>query len=181
MLGKISTTFIAALALLLPSLQAGPSSKTTDFHKAAEVASLMDRVESNAIDMRAQAARLRSYTRAPQQYSWQLHAEELNRISGELDRVAGLIDELMPMKPVMTYRQAAAFNHLISLSAQVSTVTEEAIAIVNQEKAKLRVAHPDYEKKVNAIYDHADMIASHADTVEDWAELIENIQDATDD
>ena len=179
MLTKIATTMMMTMALVAMPLSA--AEKSTDYHKAAQVASMMDRIEMNALDMREQAGRLKTFNRAPQLHSWEVHAAELSRISNELDNVASLIKELKPMKPYMTFRQAAAFNHLISLSAEASDVTEDAIEMVNTEKEKLNVAHPDYEKKVNAIYDHADMIATHADNVEDWAEFIEELSDSSDD
>jgi len=176
----LTTTLLALVALAAPALRA-ENQAGTDFHKAAEVAGVMDRLESNALDVRQQAARLRSYNRTPTLYSWELHADELNRISGEMEQIAALVQELTPIKPYMTFRQAAAFNHIVSLSARLSDATEEAIAVVNDQKARLRVGHPDYTTKVDAIYDHADLIAAHADSVEDWAEFIEELSNASDD
>ena len=181
MLTRLATTFTVAMALAASPLLADNHKESTDFHKSAQVSSLMERVQSNALDMREQAARLRMYNRTPQMHSWKLHADELNRIAGGLDNIAGLIGELEPLKPYMTLRQAAAFNHLVTLSAEAADVSEGAIHIVNTEREKLRVAHPDYETKVEAIYDHADMIAAHADSVEDWAEFIEEMSESSDD
>ena len=176
MLLKITTTLFMALALVAPSLQA-------DHHesKQGEVSALMARIESNALDMRQQAARLKTYNRTPQMYSWEIHTDELGRISAELGNIATLMKELKPMKPHMTFRQNTAFNHIVSLSTAASTVTGKAIKIVNTEREKLRVAHPDYETKVDAIYNHADMIAAHADSVESWADFFEDLQKSSDD
>ena len=182
MLVRIGICTMLAMALAAPPLQADRHNETTtDFHKAAKVSNLMARVESNALDIREQAARLRSYNRTPQLYSWELHADELNRISGELDRMADLVAELKPLKPNMTFRQNAAFNQIVSLSASVSDATKQAIQTVNTEKEKLAVAHPEYEKSVNTIYDEADRIVAHADNVEAWAEFIEELQESSDD
>ncbi|MEZ5361677.1 MAG: hypothetical protein R2748_04860 [Bryobacterales bacterium] len=166
-----------ALALTVSPLAADHHKEQTNFHKASEVASLIDRVESNALDIREQAARLRTYNRTPQLYSWELHADELNRVRAELDRMATLIQDLEPLKSGMTLRQDAAFNRIVSLSAEMSDATAKAIEIVNTEKEKLEVGHPDYEQQVDAIYDKADTVISNAETVEDWAELIEKIQE----
>lgn len=172
MLARLTTSMCLALALIAPSLQADHH-KTNN--KQAMVSSMMARIESNALDMREQSARLRTYNRAPQLHSWEIHADELNRISAGLDNVSELVKKLQPMKSDMTFRQTAAFNHIISLSAAMSDVAENAIKTVNTEREKLSVAHPDYEKKVDALYNHADMIAAHADSVEAWADFFEDL------
>ena len=176
MFAKLTTSLFLALALMSPSLQA-------DHHEnpQAKVSQLMERIESNALDMRQQAARLKTYNRAPQMHSWEIHADELRRISGELDNVADLMKKLTPMKTEMTFRQTAAFNHMISLSSALSDVTGKAIKTVNTDRAKLSVGHPDYETKVNAIYEHADMIAAHADSVESSADFFEDLREASKD
>lgn len=171
MLARLTTSLFVALALVAPSMQA-------DHHEnpQAKVSMLMEQIEINALDIREHAARLRTYNRSPQMHSWEIHSTELSGLSAELDDVAALIKDLQPMKSKMTFRQAAAFNHMISLSAALSDVTEKAIHIVNTEREKLQVAHPDYDTKVDAIYDHADMIVAHADSVEAWADFFEDLQ-----
>ncbi|MBI1357862.1 MAG: hypothetical protein GC160_26290 [Acidobacteria bacterium] len=178
MLIRIATACTLAMALIAPALHAGTH---TDFHKAAQVSNLMSRVKSNAVDIREQAGRLRSYNRTPDLYSWELHADELNRVRGELDRLAGLIKDLKALEPNMTLRQSAAFNQVVTSSAKASDAAQNAIKILNTHKEKLRVASPDYEKAVNGIYDNADEIAAHADTVEAWSDLIQDLKDASDD
>ncbi len=176
MLTKITTSLLLAMALVAPSLKADHHQDTQ-----AQVSELMARVESNALDMRQQAARLQTYNRTPQMHSWKLHADELTRISAELDRVGELMADLKPMKDAMTFRQAAAYNKIVSLSTAAADVTGKAIKIVNTDREKLEVAHPDYAKKVNAIYEHADMIAAQADSVESWADFFEDLTDPSDD
>lgn len=166
-----TTSLLLAMALVAPSLKADHHQNTQ-----AKVSELMARIESNALDMRQQAARLQTYNRTPQMHSWELHADELRRISAEIDRVGELMADLKPMKKDMTFRQAAAYNEMVSLSAAAADVTENTIKIVNTDREKLQVAHPDYAKKVNAIYEHADKIAAQADSVESWADFFEDLK-----
>jgi Mg2+ and Co2+ transporter CorA len=171
-----TSPLLLAVALVAPSLMA-------DHHDnpQAQISSQMATIESNALDMREQAARLTTYNRTPQSHSWQLHADELRRISANLDRVGAIMDELKPMKAKMTFRQAAAYNKIVSLAVGAADATQEAIDIVGSEREKLRVAHPEYKKKVQSIYDHADQIAAHADNVEAWSDFLEDLKDSSDD
>ncbi len=164
---KMQVIQIAAgvLALVL----AGPL--VAAHHKTDEAASLLARIESNIDDIHTQSDRLMTYDRAPEQYDWQLHASELNRIRSEADVIAGLVKEFNGIKADATYRQRYAFNQVVSLMAKISDSTEGAIKVLNDSKSKVEMAHPDYTSKVEAIFDTSGKALSVLDVAESWFEL----------
>ena len=164
--------FALALALVVPGW--------TAHHKTEEAASILERVESLTYDIREQAARIRTYNRAPELHSWQLHASELGRIESETDEIADLLDDFKGIKQDASQRQNYAYNKVIGLMSDISDQTTAAIRIVNTDREKLTVAHPDYTSKIDAIYDHADEAIEAIGIAEDLGELMETWKSESD-
>jgi len=159
-----SATALAVL-LLTPALWAT--------HQTEEAASVLQRIEANAIDIRNHAARLQTFARQPQMVSWETHAFEISRIRHATNDMAELLGDFKDLKPYATKRQNKAFNVLVSKAEILSDNAEKAIKIVNQEKEKLVVPHPEYEKAVSALYDDADNIVAAVGLAESWDEVRE--------
>ena len=154
-----------AMMLLTPALWAA--------HKTEEAASVLQRIEANALDIRSHAGRLQTFARQPQMVSWETHAFEISRIRHATNDMAELLGEFKDLKPHATERQNKAFNVLVPKAEKLSDNAEKAIKIVNQEKQKLEVGHPDYEKTVSALYDGADNIVAAVGLAESWDEVRE--------
>jgi hypothetical protein len=131
---------VAAALMLAPTLKADSS-----LEKASM---LLQRVEANAIDARHDAARLRTFTRSPGLHSWQLHAAELTQIKERVNEIGELMGEFKAIKDQASNRQNKAFNAAVSQAAELADATEDALKIVNQDKQKVEMAHPD-RKRVN--------------------------------
>ena len=159
-----------ALALVLSG------TLTAAHHKAEEAASLLSRIESNIDDIHLQSDRLMTYNRAPDEYDWQLHSSELQRISSEAEAIADLMKEFNNIKSDATYRQRYAFNQVFTMMAKISDSTEGAIKVLNASKSKVEVAHPDYASKVEAIFEVSGDALSLLDVAESWFELQESWQ-----
>lgn len=157
-----------ALALISPL--------TAKDFKVEQAASLLSRIESNMHDIREQSDRLMSYNRAPEQYDWQLHASELERIRSEAGDTAELMKEFNGIKNEATYRQRYAFNQVFSLMAKLSDSAESAIKVLNDDHAKVEIAHKDYASKVESVFDLADEAIRILDVSESWFELQESWQ-----
>lgn len=166
-LTKLAGTFLA-LVLTIPAVAA--------HHKQDEAASLLSRIESNIQDIREQSDRLMTYNRTPDQHDWLLHASELRRISEEADVIADLMKKFNAIKSDATYRQRYSFNQVFSLMAKISDSTETAIKLVNDDKTKVELAHPDYASKVESVFDSAGEAISVLDVAESWFELQESWQ-----
>lgn len=154
-----------AMVLLTPALWAT--------HKTEEAGSVLQRIEANALDIRTHAARLQTFARQPQMVSWETHAFEFSRIRQATNDMAELLGEFKELKPYATERQNKAFNVLMPKAEKLSDNAEKAIKIVNQQKQKLEVGHPDYEEAVSALYDGADNIVAAVGLAESWDEVRE--------
>jgi hypothetical protein len=168
MLRKTIVLPVVAVALLLsPILKA-------DSHDGFEKASvLLERVETNAIDVRHDAARLKTFMRFPGQHSWQIHAAELGQIRERVNEIGELMSDFKSIRGQASDRQNKAFNAAVIKSAELADVTESAIRMVNQDKQKVEMAYPDYESKVTKIYDLADHVVAAIGFAESWDEVIE--------
>ena len=166
MLRKVLVLPIAAAALML-----SPTLKANSGFETASV--LLQRVEANAIDARHDAARLKTFTRSPGLHSWQLHAAELTQIKERVNEIGELMGEFKAIKDQASDRQNKAFNAAVSQAAELAGVTEDALKIVNQDKQKVEMAHPDYETKITKIYDLSDHVVAAIGFAESWDEVVE--------
>lgn len=152
-----------AMLLLAPVLWANSQTE--------KAASVLERIEANAIEIRNHAARLQTFAREPDMVSWETHAFELNRIRTATNDMAELLGEFKDLKPAATARQNKAFNTLLPKSENLSKNVEKAIKIVNRDKSKLEVGYPAYQKAVSALYDDADNVVAAVDLAESWSEV----------
>ncbi len=142
-------------------------------HNIEQASLLLQRVEVNALDARDHAARLKSYMRFPTLYSWQTHVFELGRVRDATNDIAEAMGEYKDLKPYATPRQNKAFNYAVLEAEKLSDVVSKAIRIANEDKTKLEVAHPEYEKAIAEIYDRADRVAAAIGFAESWEEVQE--------
>lgn len=163
---------IQITGVMLALIVASPSMAA--HHKAEEAASVLELIESNVRDIREQASRIQSYNRVPNMHDWRLHNSEFIRINAETERIAELMESFKELRSDATARQAIAFNKLVPVMANLRESANQAIEIINDEKEKLLVAHPDYASKVNAVYDGADEAITILDVAESWFELRES-------
>lgn len=167
MITRISMLLTLALAAVMftPSLEAGSSAKDASI--------LLQRIEANAFDVREHAARLKTYNRFPGQHSWQIHTFELQRIKERMSDIAKLVGEFKHIKDDASERQNKAYNYVVPESVKVSELTEKALRIADNQEEKLEVAHPDYAKTIDQIYDRADQIVAAIGLAESWQEVKE--------
>ncbi len=161
---------VAAMSIpLLLAVALAPTMRAQEYANEANV--LLQRIEANAVDVRENAAKLKTYARFPGEYDWQVHADQLGRIRADVNSVADLLGQFEKNKDEVMMRQDKAVNFIIPEAAELSNSVEEAIHIVNNQKQKLEVGHPEYNKQINAIYDHADKIVAAVGLAESAEEI----------
>lgn len=142
-------------------------------HKVEEASVLLQRIESNAMGARYHAAKLKTFTAQPTLHPWQIHTAELQQVKAQVNEIAELLGDFKEIKAHASMRQMKAFNALLPEAVKTSDLVEKAIQIVNNEREKLEVAHPDYENTVEGIYDGADRVVAAVGFAESWEEVKE--------
>lgn len=144
MFRKKVSLFAAAVAVMLLAAPLAASHKV----KVEEASVLLQRIESNAMAARHHAARLKNFTAFPGMHSWRAHSAELGFIKSGANDMADLLAEFKNLKTHASKRQNKAFNYALPEATKLSTLVEEAIRIVNDQKHKIEIAHPDYENTI---------------------------------
>lgn len=168
---KRLTRDFAAPLIALTALLFAPTVRAGD-HATQQGAAILERIEATAVDVRNQAARLQSYLRNPTMHSWEIHADELNRMDAGLDSISDRLGELKAIRDDVSHSQRAAFNRVVTASTELSTHIEEAVEILNSQRAKVVVGHPDYDKHVQEAYGLADEMVAAADSAEEWRDFL---------
>jgi hypothetical protein len=157
-----------ALTLALTSPMPAVMQKTDD------AASILQRIESSARDIRQQSDRLMAYGREPGMYDWQLHASELSRIKAEVNDISGLMTNFENIESRATLQQKYAFNQVVADMAKVSDATRDAIKELNSDEERVEFAEPKYFSKVTDIYDASGKTVSVLEAAHTWEQLPES-------
>lgn len=165
-----------ALLLIAPLVLAVTPAVADHHGGGAEKAfDTLQRIEVNALDIREQAGRLQTFVRFPGQYSWEIHADQLNRIKAESDDIATLMASFDKMRDQATYRQNQAFTEAYIHAEKLAEAGSKAITLLNKNKVRMDAPPPAYVDAVEAIYNQADAIVADLEQAETWWEIREDL------
>lgn len=171
---RIYHLFTALLLTASLALVATPA--VADHHKSAEKAfDTLQRIEVNALDIREQAGRLQTFVRFPGQYSWEVHADQLNRIRSESDDIGDLMKSFEKMRKQATQRQNQAFTEAYVHAGKLADAAEKATRLLSQNKVRMDAPPPEYVSAIETIYRKADAIIAELEQAETWWELKEDM------
>lgn len=132
----------------------------------SKVRDLLARFESNAADMRRDAATLESKRR--NKLDWNSHADMLTTMKEHVNGMGRMLAELESMKPQASVLQQKAIEsarpHLEEMAKNVTT----AIQMVNEDRRN--VAKTEYLDTLHSIWGNADTLYKSVDAITDYKE-----------
>lgn len=171
---KLHALLISAVALLMAyptaaqnATRSRVTTTVTDFEPTEpliQASDAFERLELFALDVRRDAATLKSFLREPTAFSPRSHASRLTRIRESVNNIADEVERLERLEPSFLPRQELAFNHIQPHLAVLVDSTSKAIDYLNTYTGI--PWSTDYETYVTEIYDRADGIVQAADMAE---------------
>jgi hypothetical protein len=129
------------VAVLFPPrlrIQAAPPANAD----TTEVTKLLEDIEVQAADLQRDSDTLESYTHSD--VSWESHADELNRMKDDINRIGQTIQRLQSLRSSASPWQQEATGRIIPVAQRLASNTQAAIEHLNQNPKRLQ--DPQYEQ-----------------------------------
>lgn len=137
------------LVLASPPASLPVAPETADFAYLSERASiLLAEIKKEAAELSRHADTLGTFARSPQ-YSWQSHAQYLNRVKDDINAVGERTAELQQISHAVLPWQEQAITEVTSHAAQVAASIQAAIVSLNENKGRHFV--PEYRNHLTTI------------------------------
>lgn len=123
---------------------------------------LLNKVDYAAARIDSHATELDALVRRPGSVTWQTHSLEWTQISEQLKEMTGLMDRFRGLAAVEKWQKELGRRIVARIAAMVKN-TNDAIALLNQDKTKVEFGTPEYKARVAAVHTFADNIDRLAD------------------
>lgn len=149
---------LAAIALLgTGSVFASPPAPSPESpaYLSGRASTLLAQIQAEGAGLRRNAETLGTFASSPQ-YSWQSHANYLDRVKGHINAVGERTAELQRIRRAVLPWQQQAITEVTSHAAQAAASTQAAILFLNENQSWLFVS--EYRDHLTTIADSsADM------------------------
>lgn len=173
---RLSFFFVAIFAILVLPAQAQTTTgeageiaedirvQSAELRTIMDAADALDRIKTEALEVRNQADHLDSYANSGHQFSWQSHAARLTRIKEDVNDMALDLETLQDIEPDLLPRQKLSLYYILPDALALSSCAERAIDYMNENSNHLW--KDPYKEAVSAMYSRADRIVSAAKLAE---------------
>lgn len=166
---------LAAIALLgTGSVFASPApSPEASANSPGRASTLLAQIQAEAAGLRRNADTLGTFASNPQ-YSWQSHADYLDRVKGHINAVGERTAELQRIRHAVLPWQQQAITEVTSHAAQVAASTQAAILYLNENRRWLFAS--EYRDHLTTIADSSEDMKQTVDKFLDYEKAQQKLQ-----
>jgi len=149
-----------------PLLSASPAIETCkcaiqaqDWDFRAEASQLLEQIQSEAAQLRAHAATLKTYTRGG--FDWQTHAGQLTLAKNSINEIGERLERLQSIRHAAEPWHSQAIDSIVPVAVNLAGSTESAIQYLKENRNRLW--SPAYTGHLNSISERADQVKEYVD------------------
>ena len=155
-------------ALASPAPSSDPSA-----YWSGRASTLLTEIQKETAQLRPHADTLGNFARNPQ-YSWQSHANYLDRVKGHINAIGERIAELQRIRSAVLPWQQQAITQVTSHAAQVAASTQA--AIVHLRESRNYLFAPEYTDHLTTIADRSEDMKQTLDKFLDYRKTQQKLQ-----
>jgi hypothetical protein len=152
---------------------ATPAATQPSPYLSEQASTLLAEIQKEAVALRRNAETLGTFASNPQ-YSWQSHANYLDRVKGHINAVGERTAELQRIRNAILPWQQQAINEVTSHAAQVAASTQAAILYLNENQRWLFAS--EYRDHLTTIADRSGDMKQTVDKFLDYEKAQQKFQ-----
>jgi signal transduction histidine kinase len=161
----LAATMLGAIGTTAPAFAAGAP-------ESDQVSQILSEVKTQANQLRDDADKLESYTRA--QTNWESHAEAVSRIKDDINGMSGMLAKLEKERGASAAWQQTAIDRIVPVAKELAANTTGAIERLSAHPTRLKT--PDYQNYLEAIADSAANLAATVNNFVDYGRTRQRLE-----